>query len=195
MNLLYAKAKRLDRASEKILSSLERVEATLKKIDAARLLMNDPTPAALKQVERVLPKTTGLRRTPEAGSKFWDTWHGPNNQRIYVGKSDDGNRRLISQKSRGDDVWMHIRERPGPHVLIPMQRGKTPSLSLLLIGAQLAILSSKLQEGTAADVQYAQARHIRLIPGDHLGRVTVQKEKVLNVERDPAALAEWEKNI
>lgn len=195
MNMMYAKAKRLERAGEKILTSLERVEATLKKLEAVKLLMDEPTQATLTQVERLLPKASGIKTATDPGSKYWDIWYGPNNLRIYVGKSDDGNRRLISQKSKGDDIWMHIRERPGPHVLIPMKRGKTPSLSLLLIGAQLAILSSKLPEGTAVDVQYAQARHIRLIPGDHLGRVTVQREKVIHIERDPQALSDWEKNL
>jgi len=195
MNLMYAKAKRLERAGEKILQSLERVEAALNKVDAAKLLLSAPSEATLRQVEKLLPRTSGTKTATDPGSKFWDIWYGPKNLRIYVGKSDDGNRRLIAQKSKGDDIWMHIRERPGPHVLIPMRRGKTPSLSLLLIGAQLAILSSKLPEGTAVDVQYAQARHIRLIPGDHLGRVTVQREKVLHIERDPSSLSDWEKNL
>ena len=49
-------------------------------------------------------------------------------------------------------------------------------------------------EDEVVDVQYARLRHVRPVPGDQLGRVTVQKEKVLQIRRDSEVLADWSRD-
>jgi len=194
MNRLYAKSRRLERMTDRVLENLERAEQKLNTLDSALIRLENADDSMLSTLENAFPNTQSSKRNSSTSPKFWSTWKGPNNETVLVGKNEAGNRKLITQKSRGDDIWMHIRERPGPHVVIPMRRNQTPTLSILLVGAQIAILHAKMDEGDTADVQYAQIRHIRPIPGDQLGRVTVQKEKVLHISREAAILTGWLKD-
>jgi predicted ribosome quality control (RQC) complex YloA/Tae2 family protein len=188
---LYGRARRLDRMGDRVLEHLERVEARIATVDAALTVLDTADDARLAELEALAP--TARRRT--AGrSEPWATWTGPHGQRVLVGKNAAGNRRLSFQRARGDDVWLHLRERPGAHVLVPMDRGKTASLELLLAAAQIVVLTAKIPEGASADVQYTKARNVRSIKGAADGRVLVHDERVLHVTRDNSVLVGWSRD-
>ena len=194
MNWYYGKSRRLERAGLRILEAMEAAEAQLLNARTTQDKLPFCTESELKDLENQYQSGRDGKTRAKPVSKLWYTWTGPQGQQILIGKNETGNRRLITQKGRGDDIWMHIRQRPGPHVLILMKRGKTPDLDTLLTGGQIAVLHAKLEEGEVVDVQYAQLRHIRPIPGDQLGRVTVQKEKVLQIQRNQHVLADWSRD-
>ena len=85
---------------------------------------------------------------------------------------------------------MHLRGKAGAHVVLPMARGQTPSLPLLLAAAQIVLVHAKVPEGESADVQYARVRDVRAIPGE-VAKVRIADERVLRVTRDPSELAGW----
>ena len=86
---------------------------------------------------------------------------------------------------------MHVRGRPGAHLVIPVDRGASPPLEVLLAAAQIALIQAGVAEGAKAEVQYTRIKHVRSIPGDAGGRVALHEEKVLHVTRERAALADW----
>ena len=65
---------------------------------------------------------------------------------IRVGRSGKDNDDLSFRHSRGNDVWLHVRGRPGAHVVI-VRPGPAPSPELLVRAAQLALKYSGLAPG------------------------------------------------
>jgi predicted ribosome quality control (RQC) complex YloA/Tae2 family protein len=187
---LYSKARRLDRVGDRVLLHLDEVEKRVAALQDALARLPAVEDAGLADLERLVPPERA-RRTPEGGpDRPWTTWTGPRGERVLVGRNEKGNRRLSFQVARGSDYWMHVRERPGAHLIIVMDGRDSPPLDLLLAAAQICLIAAKVPEGSAADVQYTRCRNIRAIPGEG-ARVIVHDEKVLRVTREPAALAAW----
>lgn len=188
---LYGRARRLERMGDRVLEHMDTVEARIGTLDAALEVIDDADEDVIAKLEALAPEG---RRRKVTRSQPWSVWTGPHGQRILVGKNAAGNRRLTFQRARGDDIWLHLRGRPGAHVLVPINKGKSAPLELLLAAAQIVLLTAKIAEGTACDVQYTKARNVRSIKGAADGRVLVHDERVLRVTRDPAELVGWSRD-
>lgn len=189
MERLYARARRLDRVGEHVLERMEETEARIRALRDAAARVPSADDAALTAIERLLPPEPRRAGAPDARAP-WTTWTGPGGEQVLVGRNEAGNRRLTFQRARGDDFWMHVRGRPGSHVVIPAPRDRPPPLDLLLAAAQITLIAAKVPVGTAVDVQYTRVRDVRSIPGE-VGRVRLASEKVLHVAREPGALVGW----
>jgi len=192
MERLYGKARRLDRVADRVLERLDDVSAVVSKLAESLSIVEDAPLAELRRLRKQAP-SQGRRATPQA-RRPWVTWTGPRDERVLVGRDARGNRQLTFQKARGHDFWLHLRGRPGAHVLLPLSKHQSPPLPLLLTAAQIALVHAKISEGAHADVQYTRARHVRSIPGAPDGRVLVTEEKVLHVVRDPSVLVGWSRD-
>lgn len=189
MQLLYSRARRLDRVGEHVIERMEEVGEQVRRIRDGLLRVDTADPEELDALEQLCPPEPRRPDAPEA-QRPWSTWTGPRGETVLVGRNAVGNRRLTFQRARGDDFWLHVRSRPGAHVIVPAAPDRPPSLERLLAAAQIALIHSKVTVGERADVQYARVRDVRSIPGE-VGRVRVDNEKVLHVVRDPAALVGW----
>ena len=89
--------------------------------------------------------------------------------------------------SKGNDVWLHVRGRPGAHVII-RDPGKSPSPELLLLGAQLALVRSGLANGEREEVTWTRVKHVNKPKGSKPGSVVATQDRVLYVEVDRSAL-------
>jgi predicted ribosome quality control (RQC) complex YloA/Tae2 family protein len=192
LSRLYHRARRLDRMGDRVLDHLERVERRLRTLDAALHVVDDADDATLDELEALAPPER--RRRATGRDEPWYTWHGPHGSEVLVGRNAAGNRRLSFQVARGDDFWFHLRGRPGAHVVLRVQKAKTPDLDTLLAVAQIVLAHARIPEGAAADVQYTRARHVKSIKGAPDGTVLVHDEKVLHVRRDPGALVGWRRS-
>jgi len=189
---LYGRARRLDRMGDRVLEHMERVESRIAALEAALEVVDQADDATLDEIEELAPPER--RGRPTSPDDPWYTWIGPHGQQVLVGRNAKANRRLTFQRARGHDIWMHLRGRPGAHVLIPLAKGQSANLELLLAAAQIVLVHAKLGEGAKADVQYTPARNIRSIKGAPDGNVMVLDERVLHVTRDPSALVGWRRS-
>jgi predicted ribosome quality control (RQC) complex YloA/Tae2 family protein len=188
---LYDQARRLDRTADRVLERLGNVERELAWMRSVRPTVQDLDHEQLAAIALRLPtQPTGRARDPDAPAAPFVTWLGPRGQRVLVGKSARGNRILTFQSSKGYDWWMHLRGRPGAHLVLPTPKDRSPPLELLLAAAQIALLAGRIGVGEAAEVQYTRVRDVRAVRGEE-GLVTVRDERVLRVVRDPDALAGW----
>jgi predicted ribosome quality control (RQC) complex YloA/Tae2 family protein len=192
LDKLYHQAKRLERVAANVSERMATVRIEVAEMGRALAHLDTLTPEELGQWDERLPKMSAGRAP--APQQPWTTWIGPGGQRVLVGRNAQGNRRLTFQVAKGHDYWMHVRERAGSHLVIPLVKGQSPPLELLMAAAQIALVAAKLAPGEAAEVQYTRARDVRPIPGDE-GRVTLSNEKVLRVVRDPAVLGGWAPEI
>ena len=106
---------------------------------------------------------------------------------MHVGRSAADNDALTLHNAKGNDVWLHVRGRPGAHVVIRAP-GRAPQPELLLLAAQLALVHSGLADGARAEVTWTRVKHVKKPRGLPPGKVLVTQERVLYVETDRAAL-------
>ena len=187
MERLYSKARRLDRAGDRVMEHLDATERQMGDLTLALSRVSDSEPAELDDLERLMPRPTFARVEPNRLP--WATWVGPGGAKVLVGRNEKGNRKLTFQKARGEDTWLHLRGVPGAHVLLP-GFGGAPPLDKLLPAAQIVLVHGRIPEGVAVEVQYTRVKNLRSIPGE-IAMVQVFDEKVLHVRRDPDALRGW----
>ena len=97
---------------------------------------------------------------------------------IQVGRSSAQNERLL-RAARPDDLWLHVKDQPGSHVLVSTN-GKPVPRETLLLAARLAGFYSKAR-GQQAQVDYTLRRNVRKTPGGAPGQVHYTGEKSLLV--------------
>lgn len=182
----FAQARRLEGARGRLVERIGQLEEALGGWTAATSAVAEADEAQLRRWVGERPRPARRARGP------WIEWTDGGGRRLRVGRDEAGNRRLVFQASRGHHVWMHLRDRPSAHVVLPLERGTSAALSHLLAGAQVLLDRAGVGNGEVVEVQYAWVRDVRPVPGT-VSTVTVGQEKVLRVTSDPAALAGWDR--
>jgi hypothetical protein len=101
---------------------------------------------------------------------------------ILVGRNKTENLELTFKVARGNDLWMHVRGRPGAHVVIPLNPGKTASLETLLDAATLTLFYSGGEKWGKTEVDYTFKKHVKRIKDSTEASYTHNKTLVLSVE-------------
>ncbi|MCB9525018.1 MAG: NFACT family protein [Myxococcales bacterium] len=183
----FHKARRARLGAEQALERLVAVEAQLEALDA--LAAAEPDPEALETLllgEGLLrPKAGGGGRRGEVVRKPFREWTTPRGDRVWVGRGGADNHALTFGIARGNDTWLHVRDVPGAHVIVP---GATPHPETLLDAAALAAFHSTLREESAVDVSVTQRKHVRPIKGAP-GKVTLAAARTLTVLAPAARVA------
>ncbi len=110
--------------------------------------------------------------------------------KIRVGKSGQANAELVGRLSKPEDLWLHVHERPGSHVLV--QTEKQPvSDQTLLEAASLAVYFSSARLDKNVPVIYTPVRYIKKIPDSYPGHVNYREEKTVFITPDPALIARF----
>jgi hypothetical protein len=123
------------------------------------------------------PATKGDPIIGEKGIKRFDLSDG---HHLLVGRNAAANHRLTFKQARGRDLWFHLRDGPGSHVVLPLEKGENATAELLLAGASLALHYSSLR-GERAEVRYAYRRDLEAVRG-HVGKVLMRRENSLLVD-------------
>ncbi len=105
---------------------------------------------------------------------------------ILVGRSREENLELTFKIARGNDLWMHVRGRPGAHLVIPLPSGKSASLETLLDAAQLVILHSGGKNWGKTEVDYTFKKYVKRIKDS--SEASYVQNKTLLVAPDPKRL-------
>lgn len=107
---------------------------------------------------------------------------------ILIGRSAGQNEDVTFKQARPDDLWLHVRDQPGAHVVIQTD-GAVPDRTLAE-AAGLAVYFSKARASTSAEVIVTQRRHVRKIAGGPPGLVSVRNEQAIRAA--PLAPAQLE---
>ncbi len=115
-------------------------------------------------------------------------WLGPtfvsqNGMTIWVGRNKDENLELTFKYARGNDLWMHVRGRPGAHIVIPLQPGKSAPLETLLDAANLTVFYSGGAHWGKTEVDYTFKKYVKRIKDSSEASYT--NNKTLLVDSDP----------
>jgi predicted ribosome quality control (RQC) complex YloA/Tae2 family protein len=89
---------------------------------------------------------------------------------LYVGKNNVQNDRLTMKESAKDDIWFHVKDMPGSHVIMKTD-GEEPSETDYTEAAELAAYYSKATAGPVA-VDYTRVKNVKKPAGSKPGFVT-----------------------
>lgn len=107
-----------------------------------------------------------------------EEFHTSNGTTVLVGKNNLQNDRLSFKIANKNDIWLHVKDIPGSHVII---RDSDPDEQTLLEAAQLAAYFSKRRNSDNVPVDYLPAKRLHKPNGAKPGFVTFTGQKTLYV--------------
>lgn len=136
-----------------------------------------PLPEKLKKAEK---------KWQESGVRKFQSQEGLN---IWAGRNHKENEELVIRLARGNDMWMHLKGKPGAHVIIQLSGGKSPSLETLLDGATLVAYYSGVSNNDKVEVDYTFRKYVKRVPGNKdKFLVTYTQNKTLMVKLEETRL-------
>jgi predicted ribosome quality control (RQC) complex YloA/Tae2 family protein len=103
---------------------------------------------------------------------------------VWVGRTAAENHELTFAKARPEDVWLHVLDAPGAHVILRNLDGRATPADIAEAAAVAAWHSARRGEA-AVDVQHCARKHVHPAPGGK-GRVIAGHREVVRVApRDP----------
>lgn len=104
---------------------------------------------------------------------------------IRVGRGSRQNDDLTFHHSAPDDIWLHVREAPGAHVILRWGRDGDPPRRDLEEAAVLAALSSDARHAGTVPVGWTRRKYVRKPRKAAPGAVVPDRMQTLFVEPDP----------
>jgi predicted ribosome quality control (RQC) complex YloA/Tae2 family protein len=98
---------------------------------------------------------------------------------IRVGKSGEKNDQLLNKWSKKDDLWFHVRDASGSHVIVVNPSKKPLPLKVVEKAAELAVRFSKRKNERNCPVMVTERKYVRKKKGTPPGLVIVEKEKTV----------------
>lgn len=143
--------------------------ATLNRLAAAArstgLLQKKQPPPAVRQAEVRLPYRRFIASTGEE---------------ILVGRGGRDNDKLTFTVARGVDLWLHVADHPGPHVIL-RTGGREPGPVALREAAELAVWFSVARDDTHVAVHHTLRKHVRRAKDAPPGRVYMSGARTITV--------------
>ncbi len=185
------KRRRIDDGTERALNArklLERFEKLLlnfpKKLETSEDWVRLETMEAALGIANAPGATPKERKTSGKALWFGRTFRSKDGQVILVGKSKDENLELTFKIARGNDMWLHVKGRPGAHVVVPIQPGKNASLETLLDAAVLAVFYSGGESWGKTEVDYTLKKYVKRIKDSSEASYTQNKTLIVQPEAD-----------
>jgi len=100
---------------------------------------------------------------------------------IWIGKNAVSNDQLTLKHAHKDDLWLHVKDIAGSHVVVKHQAGKVFPKTVIERAAELAAYNSKRRNESLCPVTYTLKKYVRKRKGDPPGMVIVEKETVIMV--------------
>ncbi|MCU0465351.1 MAG: NFACT family protein [Anaerolineae bacterium] len=201
------------------LTPLENAQAYFSRYNKAKRALDD-VPTLIKQTEQGLDHLDLLASDLELASNWPEIdevqgiligmglWKAPPGRRlgmthsvpirlvtrdgfvIWVGRNSRQNEMVTFGKGQGDDLWLHVRDVPGAHVIIKSEAGVIPDHVIELAAGLAAYYSARRADGKV-EVDVTQVRYVRKIKGAAQGMVTYKNETTRTVQpRDEKSLAD-----
>lgn len=192
----FQRARKLERGA---LLAKERATATEREIAELQALIDRV--AALQAVADLAPLAAEARRFGIAPRALPDArqakpalrvpyreFQGTGARAIWVGRGAADNDALTLRHAKPHDLWLHVRDESGAHVVVPLSRNEDCPPELLCDAATLAAHFSGARGAERADVIYTPRRYVQKPRKSAVGAVNVLREKVFRLQLEPARL-------
>ncbi len=105
--------------------------------------------------------------------------YSPSGFKISIGRSAKENNRLTFNMAKGEDIFFHVRDYPGSHVILH-SAGAPVREDDILYCARLAKYHSKAKGLDKVEVIYTKVKYVRPVKGN-VGKVIYSKERSVRV--------------
>ncbi len=190
----YNKARNAYAYAESQIESLKKEQAYLESVLFA--IENAEGNDQLLEIRQELFEQGYLNTSPTKGRKALDISIAPlkiisgDGFEIAVGRNNKQNDKLTLKSARHEDIWFHIKNFPGSHVVIKTD-GKPVPDTTLLEAAQYAAWFSKARSAPKVEVDYTQIRNVKKPSGAKPGMVIYVNYNTLVVTpKEPSAVEE-----
>ena len=170
---LRNKLKYSTRFAETTAKEIEELEASI----ALALLDQDA------QVPQQKPEKVPTPPKPKPKSHPFREFKSEKGVSIFIGKGSANNEQLTFSFANGLDLWMHVANHSGCHVVL--RAGKDVDEESLLDALQLTLFFSKVQED---EITVAECKNLKRVSGAKKGLVQVGKHRTLFSRQDPERL-------
>lgn len=168
--------------SAELSGKLAQLEKSLTKLRASELSFEE-----LKKIEEstsLSPAATDKATSKKIAGYAGKTYRSKEGFTILSGRSKDENIELTFKVAKGNDLWLHVKGRPGSHTIILLPPNKTASLDTLLDAANLCILHSGGKEWGKTEVDYTQRKFVKKIKNQTDVTYSGNKTLVVSIEPD-----------
>ena len=172
--ITYAK-KDLPR-QENLLSYLNQLEDFIKRASS----VSDLEEIREEMVDNKLIKKKGKDKKKSKPSKPLH-YKTKNDADIYVGKNSKQNDYLTIKVARKDDLWFHVKDSPGSHVILKTDKIYDEDI---VTAAYLAALNSSLADDNKVDVDYTHKKNVNKAKGAKDGMVYYENFSTIRVNLD-----------
>ncbi len=146
---------------------------------------------SLEKIEKkaglqISPSIPGVKSAKKSAQWLGKSFLSKDGLAIFIGRNKDENLELTFKHARGNDLWLHVRGRPGAHGVIPIQPGKSASLDTLIDAALLVIFYSGGENWGKTEVDYTFKKYVKRIKDST--EASYNHNKTLIIEPDQARL-------
>lgn len=183
---LYNKAKRTEAAAKEQLISIEEDIAYLQSVLLSLDLLQTKEDIEELRAELIemgyLKKKKGASKN-KSSKKDLPFLHFKSSlgHDIYVGKNNYQNDALTMKFAKPNDLWLHIKDGPGSHVIIKALDQTPIDETTLLEGALLAAYHSSGKMSSHVPIDYTYKKNVKKVPNAKPGMVIYTQFKTLYV--------------
>jgi predicted ribosome quality control (RQC) complex YloA/Tae2 family protein len=189
-------ASKKKRALPFIAKELAEVEQDLQYLDTVLVHLQDANAEQLQALREELVKegfiaaSAGARQRNRDKGKGKgktsppDVYQSCDGYLMLVGRNNTQNDRLTLRSSQPNDIWLHVKDTPGSHVVIRCSPGDSVPDSTLAEAAMLAAYFSKAKNSANVPVDYTLVKNVWKPNGARPGYVLYNHQKTLYVTPD-----------
>lgn len=182
----YEEAARADRAARRLPGLVAEAREEVARLEALDARVRAGTVDA-EELEAALPAQGSAGGSVDDGPSLpYRTYRSSGGLEIRVGRGARQNDDLTFHHSAPDDVWLHVQQAAGAHVILRWGRKEAPPSRDLAEAAVLAALGSKARTSGSVPVVWTFRKYVRKPRKSPPGSVVPDRVRTLFVEPDPA---------
>lgn len=139
------------------------------------------------EIKKALAKKEN-KKIERVTSLPYHKFYSQKGKEIFVGKNSKNNDKLTFSVARGNDLWLHIRDYSGSHVIVPLNKNEDIDHETLLDATNLAIIYSKAKNHGEGEVIYTKKKYLSKRKNSAPGEVQVSQFKTIYLKLDPERL-------
>lgn len=189
-NKYYQKYHKAKRAQEYLEEQIALCEKELHYFEAMQMQLEQASIADAQEIREELIRQNYMKENKHRGRKkkpaqpHYECFRFPE-ANIYVGKNNLQNDYVTWKLARKDDLWLHVKDLHGAHVIITTAN---PSESLLRDAAMLAAWYSKARHSSSVPVNYCPIKQLKKIPKTKGSFVSMNHYHTIYIDPDPARI-------
>lgn len=182
----YKKYSKLKHAENTINVQLKKTRSQIQYLDS--LLYHIESCQSIDEIDEVqeefrvefLKKRSDPKKKGNKKQDKFLTYRTQDESLILVGRNNRENAELTLKVAKNNDLWFHVKNGPGSHVILRVE-GEKPSEQSIIEAAHLAAYYSRQKNSENVEVDFTQRRNVKRHPSNQLGLVTYTDFKTLYI--------------